>query len=82
MSGSVRAMFSAVREGSSVVHLHFFHVGTLALINVLLARLLMRKVVVTAHDVESFVSSLEVPFNESNGLSFGTSRHSSQPYQQ
>ena len=38
VSGSVRAMFSAVREGSSVVHLHFFHVGTLALINVLLAR--------------------------------------------
>lgn len=62
VSGSVRAVFSAVREGRGIVHLHFFHVGVLALMNVLLARLAGRRVVITAHDVESFVSSLEVPF--------------------
>lgn len=62
VSGSVRAVLSAVREGRGIVHLHFFHVGMLALMNVLLARLARRKVVITAHDVESFVSSLEVPF--------------------
>ncbi len=62
VSASAQALFSALREGRNIVHLHFFHVGTLELINVLLARILMRKVIVTAHDVESFVSSLEVPF--------------------
>lgn len=62
VSGSVWAVFSAVREKRRIVHLHFFHVSALALMNVLLARLSGRKVVITAHDVESFVSSLEVPF--------------------
>ena len=61
VSGSVQAIFSAVRERRNIVHLHFFHVGVLALMNVLLARLAGRKVVITAHDVESFVSSLELP---------------------
>jgi D-inositol-3-phosphate glycosyltransferase len=60
--GSVRAVFSAVRERRGIVHLHFFHVGVLALMNVLLARCSGRKVVITAHDVESFASSLGVPF--------------------
>lgn len=62
VSGSVQAVYSAVRERRSIAHLHFFHVGVLSLMNVLLARLAGRKVVITAHDVESFVSSLEVPF--------------------
>lgn len=60
--GSARAIFATVREKREIVHLHFFHVSVLALMNVLVARLARRKVVITAHDVESFVSSLEVPF--------------------
>lgn len=60
--GSFRAVLSTVLERRKVIHLHFFRVGTLALMNVLLARLMGRKVVITAHDVESFVSSLEAPF--------------------
>lgn len=60
VSGSVRAVFSAVREGRGIVHLHFFHVGVLALMNVLLARIAWRKVVITVHDVESFASSFGV----------------------
>jgi glycosyltransferase involved in cell wall biosynthesis len=59
--GSVRAVLIALLEGRTIVHLHFFHVGMLELFNVVLARLAGRKVVITAHDVESFVSSLEVP---------------------
>ena len=60
--GSLRAISSAVLEKRKIVHFHFFRVGSLALMNVLLARFMCRKVVITAHDVESFVSSLEVPF--------------------
>jgi len=60
--GSMRALVSAVLEGRQVIHLHFFHVGTLALMNVFMAILFGRKVVITAHDVESFVSALEVPY--------------------
>lgn len=59
--GSFRAIASAVLERRKVVHLHFFHVGVLPLMNVLIARWMGRKVVITAHDVESFVASLEVP---------------------
>lgn len=61
LAGSIKALAHAVRENRKIVHLHYFRVGTLALLNVLLARLALRKVVITAHDVESFVSSLEVP---------------------
>lgn len=60
--GSVKAMFTSILERRKIVHFHFFHVGTLALMNVILARLAFRKVVITAHDVESFVAALEVPF--------------------
>ena len=60
--GSLRAVISTVLERRKVIHLHLFHVGALPFMNVLLARLMARKLVITAHDVESFVSSLEVPF--------------------
>jgi len=62
VSGSLRAVISAVLERRKVIHLHLFHVGALPFMNVLLVRLMGRKLVITAHDVESFVSSLEVPF--------------------
>ena len=57
--GIVRARL----EGSRVFHFHFFHVGTLELWNVLLARIAGGLVVVTAHDVEAFKEGLSVgPF--------------------
>lgn len=59
--GTLVALFSAMREGRCIVHFHLFHVGPLQTMQVLLARLLMRQVVITAHDVESFVEGLEVP---------------------
>ncbi len=61
VSGSLRAVVFAVLEERKVIHLHLFHVGALPFMNVLLARLMARKLVITAHDVESFVTSLEVP---------------------
>lgn len=60
----VRALVSAlVRErlrGARVAHFHFFHVGPLEYLGVLLSSLLRYRVVVTAHDVESFKQELSV----------------------
>jgi len=61
LRGSVAALLSSVREGRRICHFHLFHVGPLQVFNIALAKLLGRKVVITAHDVESFVESLEVP---------------------
>lgn len=58
--GSLQALLHTVYSGGRICHLHFFHVGPLELMNVLLAKLLGRRVVITAHDVESFVSGLSV----------------------
>lgn len=62
LRGSVRALLGAKLSRSPIVHLHLFHVGPLELFNVLLARLLGLRVVVTAHDVQSFVERLSVPW--------------------
>lgn len=59
--GLLRVLVSAVGERRKVCHFHFFHVGVLEVVELVLARLLRRKIVVTAHDVESFVDTLEVP---------------------
>jgi len=59
--GSIKAIGAAVVEKRKVCHFHFFHVGILEAFNVALAKLCFRKVVITAHDVESFVESLSVP---------------------
>lgn len=48
-----------VAEGRKICHFHFFKVGPLEFFNVFLAKVLARKVVVTAHDVESFYSGLD-----------------------
>ncbi|HEY9034647.1 MAG TPA: glycosyltransferase family 4 protein [Pseudomonadales bacterium] len=58
---SVFAIFSAVWQGRRICHFHFFFIGPLQLFQVCLARLLCRRVVITAHDVESFVDWLEKP---------------------
>lgn len=47
--------------GSKIVHFHFFHVGMLEFVGVLLARCLAFHIVVTAHDVESFKENLSKP---------------------
>ena len=55
------ALLDSVREGRRVCHFHFFLVGPLEFANVVVARLLGRKVVITAHDVECFVAGLDAP---------------------
>lgn len=56
LRGTVNAILSAYRDRRLICHFHFFHVGFLPLLDVLLARLSGRKVVITVHDVESFVT--------------------------
>jgi len=60
--GTVLSLFIAVLQARKIVHFHFFHVGILELMNIALAKLLFRKIVITAHDVESFVSGIEIAF--------------------
>ena len=59
--GSLRALPGARWSGHRLAHFHFFHVGPLELFNVLLARLLGMRVVITAHDVEAFKEGISVP---------------------
>lgn len=59
--GSLRALPGARLSGHSIVHFHFFHVGPLELFNVLIARALGLRVVITAHDVEPFKDGLSIP---------------------
>jgi D-inositol-3-phosphate glycosyltransferase len=51
---SLKGFLSARRAGVTMAHFHFFHIGVLEYLNVLLARGLGMRVVVTAHDVGSF----------------------------
>jgi glycosyltransferase involved in cell wall biosynthesis len=61
LSGSIQALADARRGSYQIAHFHFFHVGPLELFNVLLARLMGLRVVITAHDVEAFKEGLSVP---------------------
>lgn len=54
LSGSLRALVGARIGGSRLAHFHVFQVGALELFNVVLAKALLMRVVVTAHDVEAF----------------------------
>lgn len=60
--GSLRALLDAKLGRARIAHFHLFHVGPLELFNVLAARLLGMRVVTTAHDVQSFVERLSVPW--------------------
>ncbi len=60
--GSLSALVSARLGGARIAHFHFFHVGPLELFNVLLARVMRLRVIATAHDVQSFVERLSVPW--------------------
>lgn len=58
LQGSLEGFIRARLEGARIAHFHFFHVGALELFNVLLARVLGMRVVITAHDVEAFKPGL------------------------
>ncbi len=60
--GSIRAIVGAKLSRARIAHFHLFHVGPLELFNVLLAKLLGLRVVITAHDVQSFVERLSIPW--------------------
>jgi D-inositol-3-phosphate glycosyltransferase len=53
--GSLSALVQAVRKGERVCHLHFFTAAPEELMLLLLCRVFARKVVLTVHDVESFL---------------------------
>lgn len=59
--GSLSALISSVFQGRRICHFHLFFVGPRQVLQVVLARMARRRVVITAHDVESFVDRLEVP---------------------
>lgn len=59
--GSLQALPGARWSGHQLAHFHFFHVGTLELFNVLLARAVGLRVVITAHDVEAFKEGISIP---------------------
>jgi D-inositol-3-phosphate glycosyltransferase len=61
LRGSISSLIGAKKHGARVAHYHFFHVGALELFNVLLAKSLRLRVVITAHDVEAFKKGLSVP---------------------
>ena len=53
--GLIGSLLEARLLGSEIIHFHFFHSTFLEYVTVKLARLLGLKIVITAHDVESFV---------------------------
>jgi len=57
LSGTLKALLSATRSGARVVHFHLFNVGPLEVFNVLCAKAMGRRVILTIHDVESFAST-------------------------
>ena len=54
VAGLFRSMKDARNRRANIAHFHFFHVGPLEVLSVILARLFSLKVVVTVHDVEAF----------------------------
>ena len=54
IAGLLRTMSDARNRKANIVHFHFFHVGVLEAVGVLLARIFGLRVVVTVHDVEAF----------------------------
>ncbi|OEU69189.1 MAG: hypothetical protein BA863_00115 [Desulfovibrio sp. S3730MH75] len=61
IKGTLHSLIKSRIEGVRICHFHFFHVGILELFNVIMAKILRMRVVITAHDVETFVSKLPVP---------------------
>jgi len=61
VKGTIQALFISLLQKRTICHFHWFHVGSVELFNIILAKLLRRKVIVTAHDVEAFAKGLSVP---------------------
>jgi D-inositol-3-phosphate glycosyltransferase len=61
MTGSIRAFSHAKFHGVKICHLHLFNVGVLEFFNLVLAKCLGLKVVITVHDVEAFAAGLSIP---------------------
>jgi len=61
VKGTIQALLICFIQKRTICHFHWFHVGPLELFNILFAKLLRRKVVITAHDVEAFAKGLSVP---------------------
>ena len=53
VSGSLQALIGARIASTRLAHFHVFQVSILELFNVVLAKLLLMRVVITAHDVEA-----------------------------
>ena len=49
--GSIRAILHSRLSGSKLCHFHLFHAGPLEVFNICLAKFLLMRVIVTAHDV-------------------------------
>lgn len=49
------SLFKSKLDGTKIVHYHFFHTSILELLCIIFAKTFRMKVVITAHDVESFV---------------------------
>jgi glycosyltransferase involved in cell wall biosynthesis len=56
VAGLFRSLKDAHSRRANIAHFHFFHVGPLEVLSVILARLFALRVVVTVHDVEAFKS--------------------------
>jgi glycosyltransferase involved in cell wall biosynthesis len=52
--GSLKSMGRALVSGEKICHFHVFHGGPTEIFGILLARVFLRRVVLTIHDVESF----------------------------
>lgn len=58
VSGLLKTYIDASKRKIDIAHFHFFHVGIMEFLSVLLARLFALKVVITVHDVEAFKPGL------------------------
>lgn len=63
IKGSIHAFIKIMIAGESICHLHFFHGEYYELLLAILAKLTLRKMVITVHDVESFVPGHSVNSN-------------------
>lgn len=52
--GIVRSISHATLNHKRILHYHFFHIGTIEVVNLTFSKMCLRRTVVTVHDVESF----------------------------
>lgn len=61
IKGSLYTIWYTFCHKIKIIHFHWFHVGPLEFFNLIVAKMMLRKVVVTAHDVEAFSNSMSIP---------------------